>query len=219
MLHKSTLDFAKDLARNNSKAWGAAHRECLNAAREDLLALGKVLIDQAEEYDPEIAQAGIEALHLTRYNRDPRFLHGKPPYRTDLDLFFNAGAGTERVGYYLHVEPGNCHAGASLFIPSPSALARVRDLIASRTEEWNSVISAKSFVTAFPNGVEPHDELKTAPRGYDVDHPAIAFLRMKGLGTRAKLTEAEVCADDLIDRLIPVFRAVEPMVTFLNTGA
>jgi len=219
MLQKSTLDFAKELADHNDKSWVDAHRDALNAARDDLLTLGQELVDRADEYDPEIAQAGIEARHLTRYNRDPRFLHGKPPFRTDLDLFFNAGSGAERVGYYLHVEPGNCYAGASLFIPSPPALARMRDLIATRTDEWNRIISAKPFVAAFPNGIEAYGELKTAPRGYSVDHPAIAFLRMKGLGARAQLTEREVCADDLVDRLMPIFRAVKPMVTFLNTGA
>jgi len=219
MVRKSTIDFAKALANHNTKAWVGAHREALDAARDDLLALGQELIHRANEYDPEIAQAGLEARHLTRYNRDPRFLHGKPPFRTDLDLFFNAGSGVERVGYYLHIEPGDCYAGASLFIPSPAALARMRELIATRTEEWNRIISAKPFVAAFPNGIEAYGELKTAPRGYSVDHPAIAFLRMKGLGTRATLTEHQVCADDLVDRLMPIFRAVKPMVAFLNTGA
>jgi len=219
MVQKSTIDFAKDLADHNTKAWVAANRDALNAARGDLLTLGLELIERADEYDPEIAQAGLEARHLTRYNRDPRFLHGKPPFRTDLDLFFNAGSGAERVGYNLHVEPGDCYAGASLFIPSPPALARMRDLNATRTDEWNRIISAKPFVAAFPNGIEAYAELKTAPRGYSVDHPAIAFLRMKGLGTRSKLTEHQVCADDLVDRLLPIFRAVKPMVTFLNTGA
>lgn len=42
---------------------------------------------------------------------------------------------------------------------------------------------------------------------------------MKGLGTRAKLTERQVCADDLVDRLISIFCAVKPMVAYLNTGA
>jgi len=219
MLQKSTLEFAKELANHNSKTWVAAHREVLNAARDDLLALGQELINRADEYDPGIARAGLDARHLTRYNRDPRFLHGKPPFRTDLDLFFNAGSGAERVGYYLHVEPGHCYAGASLFIPSSPALARMRDLIATRTDEWNHIISAKLFTAAFPDGIAAYGELKTAPRGYSVDHPAIAYLRMKGLGTRAKLTEREVCADDLIDRLISIFRAVQPMAAFLNTGA
>lgn len=219
MVQKSTIDFAKELAENNNKEWVAAHRDAKDAACGDLMALGEDLVDRAPDYDPEIAEAGIKARHLTRYNRDPRFLHGKPPFRTDLDLFFNAGSGAERVGYYLHVEPGQFYAGASLFIPSSKALARMRDLIATHTDEWNDIISAKAFRQAFPDGVEPYDELKTAPRGYGPDHPAIAYLRMKGLGTRAKLTERQVLADDLVDRLLPIFRAVKPMVTFLNKGA
>ncbi len=72
---------------------------------------------------------------------------------------------------------------------------------------------------AFPDGIEAYGELKTAPRGYSVDHPAIAYLRMTGLGSRAKLTERQVCADDLVDRLMPIFRVVKPMVTFLDTRA
>lgn len=219
MLNETTLRFAKDLGKNNAKAWVDAHRAAYHAARDDILTLGKELIDRADDYDAQISRAGIKARHLTRYNRDPRFRRGKPPYRTDVDLFLNSGSGAERVGYYLHVEPGNCYAGASLFIPSRTALARMRNLLATRTTDWNSIIGAKTFVEIFPDGIEAYGTLKTGPRGYPADHPAIEFLKMTGLGTRAKLTEREVYADDLVNRLVTVFRALEPMATFLNTGA
>ncbi len=71
---------------------------------------------------------------------------------------------------------------------------------------------------AFPDGIEAYGELKAAPREYSVDHPAIAYLRMPGPSSRAKLTKHKVRAEEVVDRLMPFFYAVKPMVTFLDTG-
>ena len=192
MLHRSTLRFLKDLRDNNNVAWADAHREAWHAAREDLMALGRDLIAQAKGFDSAIAVKGEDAMTLTRFNRDPRFRRGGPSYKSDVDLFFNSGGKAGRAGFYLHVEPGGRCAGGSLFVPDRAALHRVRDLIAHHTDEWDAIIDAKPFRAAFPDGIECQDAVKTIPRGYDADHPAVEYLRMKGWGTRAKLSEKQV---------------------------
>jgi len=219
MIQRSTLTFLKNLRDNNSVAWVDQHRDAWTAAREDMLALGRVLVERADAFDPDIARIGEEAMTLTRFNRDPRFRRGGPPYKFDVDLFFNAGGKAGRAGYYIHIEPGRCYAGGSLFVPDKAALSRVRDLIADHTTQWDQIIGKDAFRTAFPDGIACQDELKTIPRGYDADHPAAQYLRMKGWGTKAKLTEAQVMADDLADRLLICFEAAAPLVAFLNRGA
>lgn len=219
MVQRLTLTFLKNLRDNNSVAWADTHRDAWNAARDDLLSLGCVLVGRADGFDDGIARKGEEAMTLNRFNRDPRFRRGGPPYKSDVDLFFNSGGKAGRAGFYLHVEPGRCYAGGSLFVPDRAALARVRDLIADRTDEWDAIIAAKPFSAAFPDGIECQDAVKTIPRGYDADHPAAEYLRMKGWGTKAKLTEGQVCADDIADRLLACFAAASPLVAFLNRGA
>jgi uncharacterized protein (DUF2461 family) len=50
-------------------------------------------------------------------------------------VFANPGSTVETFGYYIHVEPGQCSAGASLFIPSEPALLRMRTKIADHQDE------------------------------------------------------------------------------------
>ncbi|RMB28695.1 hypothetical protein C8J47_2923 [Sphingomonas sp. PP-F2F-G114-C0414] len=55
------LLFAKH-SGDNTKAWVAAHRGAMHAARDDHLALEEDPIDRANEYDPEIASVLFRAV-------------------------------------------------------------------------------------------------------------------------------------------------------------
>ncbi len=136
MVEAKTLQFLRDLGDNNSKSWVDANRNSWDAARQNFISIVQQFIAHAERYDPQIRLAGIDPKRsFTRLNRDPRTRHGRPPYKTGSTVFVNPGSTIEAFGYYLHVEPGKCHAGASLFIPSEPALARMRNKIANQPDK------------------------------------------------------------------------------------
>lgn len=217
MVRAETLRFLRDLGENNSKAWVDANRDRWDATREKFIAIVNQFIDNADRYDARIAQAGIDPKRsFTRLNRDPRTRHGRPPYKTLSAVFANPGSTVETFGCYIHVEPGQCYAGASLFIPSKPALMRMRNKIADHPDEWAQLIADDGFRNAYPNGVEALDGLKSVPRGYDPGHPAAHYLKMKGYGMVTPLSDLQVQQADVMDHLVALFKAAHPVADFLN---
>ena len=217
MVRAETLQFFRDLGENNSKAWVDANRDRWDATRENLIAIVNQFIDNAGRYDARIATAGIAPRRsFTRLNRDPRTRHGRPPYKTFSAVFANPGSTVETFGYYIHVEPGQCYAGASLFIPSEAALLRMRNKFANHPDEWAHLIADDGFRTAYPNGVEALDSLKSVPRGFEAGHPAARYLKMKGYGMKAPMSDLQVQQADVMDHLVELFKAARPVADFLN---
>ena len=146
MVRAETLQFLRELGENNFKAWVDANRDRWDDTRENFIAIVKQFIDNADRYDARIARAGIDPRRsFTRLNRDPRTRHGRPPYKTFSAVFANPGNTVESFGYYIHVEPGQCYAGASLFVPSESALLRMRNKIVDHPDEWAHLIADDGF--------------------------------------------------------------------------
>ena len=116
MVEPETFTFLADLARNNRKAWMDEHREERDDALRNFTGIAITLHDYADRFDPYVADAKIKPKQsYSRFFQEARDRVGPGLYRTDVDVFANAGNPAEDVGYYLHIEPGNCHAGAGLF--------------------------------------------------------------------------------------------------------
>jgi uncharacterized protein (TIGR02453 family) len=217
MVRAETFQFLRDLQDNNSKAWVDANRDRWNATRENFITIVWKFINHAERYDARIGLAGIDPKRsFTRLNRDPRTRNGRPPYKPGSTVFANPGSTVETFGYYLHVEPDQCHAGASLFIPSEAALIRMRNKIAGQPEEWARLVEDDKFRGAFPSGVKALDSLKSVPRGFDPAHTAARYLKMKGYGMAAPVSDIAVQKADAIDHLVDLFQAARPIADFLN---
>lgn len=220
MLSPDTLGFLRRLGRNNTKDWFDKHRDAYEAAYADLLAAAETLRDHADRYDPRVAKANPDlGKCLTRIRRDPRFAKGKPPFKTDFFLMLNpTGDRQGTAGYLLHVEPGNCYAGASYFVTQPEPLGRIRDRFVSRFEAWRDIVEGKEVRRVFPQGVESPSSLKRAPRGYDADHPAAEYLRMKGFGLHHRIADKALEDDGGLDIVLDAMKPARPFLDFINTA-
>jgi uncharacterized protein (TIGR02453 family) len=217
MVRAETLQFLRDLGENNCKSWVDANRDRWNATRENFIEIVNQFIESADRYDARIKLAGIDPKRsFTRLNRDPRLRHGRPPYKTFSAVFANPGDTLEAFGYFIHIEPGACYAGASLFIPTEAALLRMRSRIATHPDKWTALIENSVFRKAYPNGVETLYSLKSVPRGFDPGHPAAHYLKMKGYGMKAPVSDQQVQKADALDHLIDLFKVARPIADFLN---
>ena len=104
--------------------------------------------------------------------RDTRFATDKRPYKTNLGAHNDAG--------YISFSASGLGVGTGLYMPSPSQLARYRAAVANeRSGEALAAIVAE--LRSKDIEVSGHAVLKTAPRGFDREHPRIDLLRQKGL--------------------------------------
>ena len=213
MVEPETFTFLAELALNNRKVWMDQHREEFDDVRRNFTGIAMTLHSYADRFDPFVADAKSKPKQsYSKLYQDPEYRSGKGPYRGDVDVYANAGSPTEDVGYYLHIEPGNCYAGAGLFQPSKDAIARLRKRFVEDPRALDALEADAEFKAAFPDGLFTRKALKTVPIGFESDDPAARYLKMIGLGCRKELPDALLLDDDVMDVLIEIFRAASPLV-------
>jgi len=217
MVEPETFTFLGDLAMNNRKAWMDEHRAERDDALRNFTGIAITLHDYADRFDPYVAQALIKPKQsYTKFFQEPRERVGRAFYRADVDVFATAGRPTEDFGYYLHIEPGNCHAGAALFQPSKEALARLRNRLVDDPEGLNYILADTEFKKAFPDGIVTRKELGAVPDGFESNDPVAPYLKMVGLGCRQDLPDALLLDDSVIDVLIEIFGPARQLVRYFD---
>lgn len=212
---ETALKFLKQLAKNNNKEWFDANRKVYDAGKAEFEAIVKSVIDKSVLFDPKLA--GLEARKcLFRINKDVRFSKDKSPYKLNMGASINPGGKKSEIpGYYIHVEPGKSFLAGGSYQPMPDVLAAIRQEIDYNTVEFKKILSAKDFKTYFKE-LSQEDKLKTAPKGYDKNHPEIALLQHKNF-----IMVHDLKDEDVLDKNFPayaakVFKAMLPMNEFLR---
>lgn len=217
MVEPETFTFLADLKLNNRKAWVDEHREERDDAMRNFMGIAITLHDYSDRYDHFVAEAQSKPKQsYTKFFQDSRERVGPGLYRTGIDVFANAGQPAEDFGYYFHIEPGNCHAGAALFQPSKPALARLQARLVDDPEGLKDVLTDPEFMTTFPDGIVTRKALAVVPSGFSDRDPAAAYLKMVGLGCRKDLQDADLLDDELIDQLVEIFRTASALVRYFE---
>jgi uncharacterized protein (TIGR02453 family) len=221
----AAFTFLKGLSENNNREWFEARRDTYEQSlREPMKALIEEMDARLAVIAPEII--GAVKGSMFRINRDIRFSKNKSPYKTNAACWFfhrdsRGNVGQEAVhggaGLYVHLEPRNCFAGGGIWMPPSPVLKRVRAALDVGHEEFNSIVRAKRFVKTV-GAIEPEAVLKRLPRGFDADHPAGEWLKYQSFTAGTTLTQAEVTASALPDRLEEIFSVMVPLVRWLNTA-
>jgi uncharacterized protein (TIGR02453 family) len=199
--------FLRELAVNNERGWFNANRA--RYAAEVEAPMRRFVADagmRLAEISPSYAEGS-----LFRIYRDTRFSHDKAPFKTNVAAQFRHE--TRRKdhslpGFYVHLAPGHCMGGGGLYRPDPAALARVRDRIVARPEEWAAVLASGVEVTG--------DALKRPPSGYPADHRFVEDLKRKDHVVVETFTEDEVCGADFLERYAGVCGRIAPLMAFLT---
>lgn len=217
MLEPQTLRFLSELSQNNNKPWFDAHRKDYEAARIDFQNFIQLIIDDLQRTDATIT--GIAARDcLFRINRDVRFSKDKSPYKSNMGASIKRGGKKSAfAGYYFHLEPGKSFIGGGLWMPEAAQLKAVRQEIDYSWEEFQNIIQAKDFKSAFGDLYRDAEiALITMPKGYEKNHPAIEYLKLKSFFAEASVTDAELTTAALHKKTIGVFKTVYPLLSFIN---
>ena len=196
----AALDFYDDLEVDNTKSFWEAHKEVyLESVRAPMVALTDAL---GQEFG---------AAKVFRPYRDVRFAKDKTPYKTHQGAFVGVGPAT---GWYVEVAAPGVRVGGGIYEASGARLARLREAMA---EDRAGAVLQRILGDLERGGFEVAGErLKTAPRGYEKDHPRIGLLKMKAvLGMRSYGFEPFVHTADLLDRVREDWRRLRPLVTWV----
>ncbi len=201
-IEKTTLKFLKDLEKNNDRDWFQAHKNEYTEAQQNLKEVAEEIKQALNKKDQ------IENAKVFRIYRDVRFSKDKSPYKNNLGIHFRRATPYRRGGYYLHIQPGGSFAGGGFWAPNAEDLKRIRESFAFDAKPIRKIISAKKFVDFF--GELRGDELKTAPSGFDRNHPDIDLIRKKSFTVMRSFKDKEVTDPIFIKHVVSTFEAMRP---------
>lgn len=209
-----TLDFLEDLRFNNNKTWFDENRQRYDQARAHFETLVGDIIQQFAPVDDLGKTTAKDCIF--RINRDVRFSKDKTPYKSNMGaLIGNGGRKTTGRSYYLNLEPGGSFIAGGVYAAMPDQLKKIRQVIADDNgKKLTAIINHKDFKKYF--GTMQGEALKTAPKGYLADHPAIELLKHKQFLAMHQLNDPDVLQDDFATHFINVSKALKPFERFFN---
>ncbi|MCM4075959.1 DUF2461 domain-containing protein [Paractinoplanes hotanensis] len=187
------LEFYEGLEADNSKTYWTAHLDFYEKQVRDPM---RELLDELErEFGPG---------KIFRPYRDVRFSKDKTPYKTHLGAWLDMGG-------YLQLSAEGLAAGCGVYQMDKEQLDRYRRAVV------DDRAGADLAAIAGQVGVHGHGSLKTAPRGYDKDHPRADLLRHKGLTTWQQWEPAAWLGTAAAKkRIVDFLRASRPLKDWLD---
>jgi len=210
------FDFLRELRDNNNRAWFDANRTRFESDVRDAL-IGFVVDFSAHLHaiSPRyLADPRPVGGSIFRIYRDTRFARDKTPYKTNAGVHFrhDAGKDVHSPGFYLHLAPDEVFAACGIWHPDPTTQARIRDAIVEHPDGWRRGTSAGALGVLTLEG----ERLARPPRGYDPEHPLIDDLRRKDFVATVRLSEADACRPDFVERYAATCHAAAPLMRFLT---
>ena len=222
---RDILIFLTELSANNNREWFAANKEWYQRCYARYVEFSAEYIHRLSALDPSLAGLAPKDC-IWRIYRDVRFSHDKRPYKEWFGVFPATGVPgkprtwgkhSQRGGYYVHLQPGQCMFAAGIWDPGKELLTALRKEIEANYEEVESIMATPEWQRYFGQDFDSEwGVLKKAPAGFDPEFKHIDWLKHKTFTVSTPLTDDQVCAPDFIDRIIDIAAAAKPMNDFLN---
>ncbi|WP_347217156.1 DUF2461 domain-containing protein [Chryseobacterium sp.] len=205
---KKAFEYLKHLEKNNNREWFAQHKSEYDSIVKENKTFFNKIYTELQEHDK------LKGIHIFRIYRDVRFSKDKTPYKTDFGVGYSRSKPMLRGGYYIQLEPGNSFVGGGFWGPEAKDLLRIRKEFEISTKEIEKITSDETFVKYF--GELKGESVKTAPRGFDKNHPAIDLIRKKQFVVMRKFTDREVFADNFQAEVLKTLLAMRPFFDYMS---
>ena len=205
---KETFDFLKELAKNNNKEWFEQNKPTFKQHEASVKSFYAGLQEHLDVHDD------IEKMKIFRIYRDVRFSKDKTPYKTHFAGSFSRLGARLRGGYYLQLKPGASFAATGFWEPNKEDLFRIRKELEMDASEFRKVINGKSFKQIWGDLIG--EGVKTAPKGFDKEHPDIDLIRRKQFIFVRNFTDQEVHSDNFVKEVDKSYRAIRPYFDLMS---
>lgn len=189
-----------------------AHRKEYYTVRDFYIAWLEQMNLKLAAIDPDYFDTpGKKAIN--RINNNLMFHPHKPIYKDH----FGAGLDqrSKQGDFYIELGVDENYVGGGYWHPSSALLKSIRQAIDYNGEELQSILDKESFKKMFGHLIE-HPNVKTAPKGFSLQHRHIDLLRRKSFAVVHKLKQSEVLASDYDDKIIAIYMELLPFRRYLN---
>lgn len=209
IIPKAALDFFSNLKKNNNRDWFNDNKKEFKAVEAEVKLVYNELYNRLNAHDE------VDKLKMFRIYRDVRFSKDKTPYKTHFGGSFHRKKPELRGGYYLHIAPNNeSFIATGFWQPEPADLKRIRKEFELDADEMREIMNDKAFKSVW--GELVGDEVKTAPKGFDKEHPNIDLIKKKQYIFTRKFTDKEITSNSIIDIVDDSFKTIRPYFNYMS---
>ena len=210
---KSTFAFLRKLENNNNREWFNANKAAFQDEYDKVLEFVEALLSEMSKIDQ--IETPTAKKSLRRIYRDVRFSKDKTPYRNSLWGGMKRATKHLRGGYYYHFEAGgNTSIAGGFFGPNPQDLLRIRKEFSGDDTYIRKILNDKTFKQEF--GELKGERVKTAPKGFEKDDPAIDLIRLKQFYIVKSFSDKEVHSEDFLKNLVTSFGNMRPYLDYMS---
>lgn len=206
-MNQSVFDFLSALQNNNNREWFAENKELYEDAKNQAYSFFESLANELSKIDE------FSKFKMYRIYRDVRFSTDKSPYKNHFGGIFMRLQPHNRGSFYVHLEPGNSFVGGGFWSPNKDDLQRIRQGIEVENdfqELLNEAKLKKEFGGLFG------EALKTAPKGFDKEHPRIDLIRYKQFLLKKDFSDKSVFSSNFIDEVVDGYKTMQPFFMYLT---
>ncbi|TXD52590.1 MULTISPECIES: DUF2461 domain-containing protein [unclassified Polaribacter] len=207
---ESTFQFLNNLQKNNDRDWFADEKETYLIAQKNAKEVFAEIYKNLQIHDE------IEKSKMMRIYRDVRFSNDKTPYKAHFANSYSRLGKELRGGYFLRIRPGASFLAGGFWEPTKDDLFRIRKEIAQDASEIRAILESKEYKKHFGGQFESFSELKTAPRGFDKEHPDVDLLRKKGFIASKSFTDEQVLSENFIEEVGESYKAMRPFFNLFS---
>jgi uncharacterized protein (TIGR02453 family) len=215
---KQAMTFFRQLERNNKREWFQPRKAIFEKhVRGPMLDLLGFVTTDMRSYAADYAAEPKKTIY--RIYRDTRFSKDKTPYKTYIAaMFFRPGIPKNSgAGFYFSVSHDSVEIAAGAYMPSPEELAAIRAAIAKdKGKSLRKLLAAPALKRLA--GKLLGTTLSRVPKGFEPDHPAADWLRMKQMYFVATVPAKVALTSAIRKEITTRFRAMAPIVHYLNNA-
>jgi len=212
IIERSTFTFLRNLSKNNNRDWFNTNKNEYLQAQLNAEQFVDALISKLNVHDQIETPSGKKSLY--RIYNDVRFSKDKTPYNPRFAGSLRRVKPALRGGYYYWIKPGESRIGCGFTYPNADDLKRIRLDIECNYKDWNKLLKSKSIRSNF--GSMLGEQVKTAPKGFSKEHPAIDLLRYKQFWFEHHFTDVQVLAPDFLSQVDRKFKAIRPFFDYMS---
>ena len=208
MLDKDVFDFLNLLKRNNNREWFKQKKELHDQSKKKVLEFSQKLFEELK------VENNLDKSKVFRIYRDVRFSKNKTPYKNHFGIGFHRTKPQYRGGYYLHIEPENSFLATGFWAPDKTDLYRIRKEIEQDHQYFSNIAESNQLIKSWNPMVG--EQLKTAPKGFDKDHPGIQYLRYKQFIFSQKISNEQLQNPSFSQWIIKEFSIIKPFLNYMG---
>lgn len=215
MLNKNTLIFLENLRNNNNREWFTENKAWYERALRDLEVLVTQMIRSISVFDPEIGRLDAKKC-IFRIYRDVRFSLDKSPYKTHFGVVFRPRTPERISGYYLHIDPQEIFLSYGYYMSDSEQLKKIRKGIYNDFDTFSEILNEKTFIKEIGDLYRDEDALKRVPNGFDKNHPAAEYLKLKRFYVLKSISREKLLSDEFVAYASDIYKIMQPFGQFLD---